>query len=138
MVTGGHTIGIGHCATISDRLYNFTGKGDTDPSLDPRYAAQLKKKCKPGNSNTVAEMDPGSFKSFDEDYYTVVAKRRGLFQSDAALLDDAETRDYVKLQSRTQGSTFAQDFAESMVKMGNIGVLTGKQGEIRKRCAFVN
>ena len=138
LVTGGHTIGIGHCTTISDRLYNFTGKGDTDPSLDPRYAAQLKKKCKPGNSNTVAEMDPGSFKSFDEDYYTVVAKRRGLFQSDAALLDDAETRDYVKRQSRTQGSTFAQDFAESMVKMGNIGVLTGKQGEIRKRCAFVN
>ncbi|KAJ6289359.1 hypothetical protein OIU76_025219 [Salix suchowensis] len=138
VLSGGHTIGIGHCTTISDRLYNFTGKGDTDPALDRRYAAQLKKKCKPGNSNTVAEMDPGSFKSFDEDYYTVVAKRRGLFQSDAALLDDAETRDYVKLQSRTQGSTFAQDFAESMVKMGNIGVLTGKQGEIRKRCAFVN
>ncbi|KAJ6419158.1 hypothetical protein OIU84_029300 [Salix udensis] len=138
VLSGGHTIGIGHCTTISDRLYNFTGKGDTDPALDPRYAAQLKKKCKPGNSNTVAEMDPGSFKSFDEDYYTVVAKRRGLFHSDAALLDDAETRDYVKLQSRTQGSTFAQDFAESMVKMGNIGVLTGKQGEIRKRCAFVN
>jgi peroxidase len=138
LVTGGHTIGIGHCTIISNRLYNFTGKGDTDPSLDPRYAAQLKKKCKPGNSNTVVEMDPGSFKTFDEDYYTIVAKRRGLFRSDAALLDDAETRDYVKFQSRTQGSTFAQDFAESMVKMGYIGVLTGEQGEIRKRCAVVN
>ncbi|XP_011003204.1 PREDICTED: peroxidase 27-like [Populus euphratica] len=138
VLSGGHTIGIGHCTIISNRLYNFTGKGDTDPSLDRRYAAQLKKKCKPGNSNTVVEMDPGSFKTFDEDYYTIVAKRRGLFRSDAALLDDAETRDYVKFQSRTQGSTFAQDFAESMVKMGYIGVLTGKQGEIRKRCAVVN
>jgi len=138
LVTGGHTIGIGHCTIISNRLYNFTGKGDTDPSLDPRYAAQLKKKCKPGNSNTVVEMDPGSFKSFDEDYYNIVAKRRGLFRSDAALLDDAETRGYVKFQSMTQGSTFAQDFAESMVKMGYIGVLTGKQGEIRKHCAVVN
>ncbi|XP_011026638.1 PREDICTED: peroxidase 56-like [Populus euphratica] len=138
VLSGGHTIGIGHCTIISNRLYNFTGKGDTDPSLDRRYAAQLKKKCKPGNSNTVVEMDPGSFKTFDEDYYTIVAKRRGLFRSDAALLDDAETRDYVQFQSRTQGSTFAQDFAESMVKMGYIGVLTGKQGEIRKRCAVVN
>jgi peroxidase len=138
LVTGGHTIGIGHCTIISNRLYNFTGKGDADPSLDPRYAAQLKKKCKPGNSNTVVEMDPGSFKSFDEDYYTIVAKRRGLFRSDAALLDDAETRGYVKFQSMTQGSTFAQDFAESMVKMGSIGVLTGEQGEIRRRCAVVN
>eukprot|EP00258_Populus_trichocarpa_P045108 XP_024461127.1 peroxidase 56 [Populus trichocarpa] len=138
VLSGGHTIGIGHCTIISNRLYNFTGKGDTDPSLDPRYAAQLKNKCKPGNSNTVVEMDPGSFKSFDEDYYNIVAKRRGLFRSDAALLDDAETRGYVKFQSMTQGSTFAQDFAESMVKMGYIGVLTGEQGEIRKHCAVVN
>ncbi|KAJ6917360.1 hypothetical protein NC652_019657 [Populus alba x Populus x berolinensis] len=95
-------------------LVLLSGKGDADPSLDPRYVAQLKKRCKPGNSNTVVEMDPGSFNTFDEDYYsTIVAKRRGLFQSDSALLDDAETRDYVRFQSRTQGSTFAQDFAES-------------------------
>ncbi|EEF35165.1 peroxidase 27 [Ricinus communis] len=138
VLSGGHTIGIGHCFIISNRLYNFTGKGDTDPSLDPLYAAQLKKKCKPGNSNTIVEMDPGSFKTFDEDYYTVVAKRRGLFQSDAALLNDIETSTYVKLQALTNGITFAQDFANSMVKMGHIGVLTGNQGEIRKQCAFVN
>ena len=83
-------------------------------------------------------MDPGSFKTFDEEYYTLVAKRRGLFNSDAALLDDKETRDYVKLQATTQGYTFFKDFGVSMVKMGNIGVLTGAAGEIRKTCAFVN
>ncbi|KAF2283522.1 hypothetical protein GH714_011804 [Hevea brasiliensis] len=79
VLSGGHTIGIGHCFIITNRLYNFTGKGDTDPSLDPKYAAALKKKCKPGGDiKAVAEMDPGSFKTFDEDYYTIVAKRRGL------------------------------------------------------------
>lgn len=83
-------------------------------------------------------MDPGSFKSFDEDYFTLVAKRRGLFQSDAALLDDPETKAYVFLQATTHGSTFGTDFAESMVKMGRAKVLTGNQGEIRKHCAFVN
>ncbi|XP_050204929.1 peroxidase 27-like [Mercurialis annua] len=138
VLSGGHTIGIGHCFIISDRLYNFTGKGDTDPSLDPKYASQLKKKCKPGNTKTFVEMDPGSFKTFDEDYYSVVAKRRGLFQSDAALLNDVETNTYVKLQAVTNGITFAKDFANSMVKMGHIGVVTGKQGEIRKNCAIVN
>ncbi|KAK1567725.1 hypothetical protein Q3G72_015809 [Acer saccharum] len=137
VLSGGHTIGTSHCSSFDSRLYNFTGKGDTDPSLDPNYVVHLKKICKPKDTTTIVEMDPGSFKTFDEDYYTLVAKRRGLFESDAALLNDNETRDYVKLQSATHGSTFAKDFAESMVKMGKIGVLTGKAGEIRKHCAFV-
>ena len=101
-----------------------------DPSLDSEYAVNLKKKCKPSDVNTLVEMDPGSFKTFDEEYYTLVAKRRGLFNSDAALLDDKETRDYVKLQATTQGYTFFKDFGVSMVKMGNIGVLTGEAGEL--------
>ncbi|TXG55339.1 hypothetical protein EZV62_020595 [Acer yangbiense] len=53
-------------------------------------------------------------------------------------LDDAETKAYVKFQSATHGKTFAADFANSMVKLGKIGVLTGKAGQIRKQCAFVN
>ncbi|KAM5580693.1 peroxidase 27 [Rosa sericea] len=138
VLSGGHTIGTSHCSSFSNRIYNFTGKGDTDPKLDRNYVAQLKIKCKPGDANTLVEMDPGSFKTFDEDYYTLVAKRRGLFQSDSALLDDTETKAYVTTQASTHGSTFAKDFAASMVKMGNIGVLTGKNGEIRKQCAFIN
>ncbi|KAL8133108.1 peroxidase 27-like [Apium graveolens] len=138
VLSGGHTIGTSQCSSFSNRLYNFTGIGDMDPSLDSEYAVNLKKKCKPTDVSNLVEMDPGSFKTFDEDYYTLVAKRRGLFQSDAALLDDKETRDYVELQATTQGSTFFKDFEVSMVKMGNIGVLTGEAGEIRKTCAFVN
>ncbi|OAY33515.1 peroxidase 27 [Manihot esculenta] len=138
VLSGGHTIGIGHCFVIANRLYNFSGRGDTDPSLDPAYAAQLKTKCKPGDTTTVVDMDPGSPKLFDDDYYTVVARRRGLFQSDAALLNDIQTRAYVTLQAATNGVTFARDFGASMVKLGNVGVLTGSQGEIRKQCALVN
>ncbi|PON68768.1 Peroxidase [Parasponia andersonii] len=138
VLSGGHTIGRSLCSAFTNRLYNFTGRGDADPTLDPKYAANLRKKCKPTDVTTRVEMDPGSFKTFDEDYYTLVAKRRGLFQSDAALLDDAETKAYVILQATTHGSSFAKDFAESMVKLGKVGVLTGKAGEIRKRCAFVN
>lgn len=106
--------------------------------MDPNYITKLKIKCKPGDQTTFVEMDPGSFKTFDEDYYTLVAKRRGLFQSDAALLDDAETKAYVKLQATTRGSTFFTDFGVSMVNMGRVGVLTGKDGEIRKQCSRVN
>ncbi|KAL2474275.1 Peroxidase 27 [Abeliophyllum distichum] len=138
VLSGSHTIGTSHCSSFSSRLYNFTGRNDTDPSLDPNYIVRLKSKCKPADVTTLVEINPGSFKTFDQDYYTQVAKRRGLFQSDAALLDDTETKAYVKLQSASHGSTFFKDFATSMVKMGKIGVLTGNAGEIRKRCAFVN
>ncbi|KAK1568773.1 hypothetical protein Q3G72_028497 [Acer saccharum] len=138
VLSGGHTIGTSHCSSFTDRLYNFTGKGITEQSLDPNYAIQLKKKCKPTDTKTLVEMDPGSVRTVDEDYYTLAAKRRGLFQSDAALLDDTETKAYVKFQSATHGKTFAADFANSMVKLGKIGVLTVKAGQIRKQCAFVN
>ncbi|XP_044503998.1 peroxidase 27-like [Mangifera indica] len=138
VLSGGHTIGVAHCKSFSERLYDFSGKGDTDPSLDSKYAEKLRIKCKPGDASAIVEMDPGSFKTFDEDYYSLVSNRRVLFKSDAALLNDKYTRNYVKLQAATHGSSFANDFARSMVKMGKIGVLTGKAGEIRKQCAFVN
>lgn len=138
VILGGHTIGTALCVTFASRLYNFTGKGDTDPTLDLRYAANLRKRCKPNDRTSFVEMDPGSFKTFDEDYYNLVARKRGLLVSDAALLNDPETSAYVILQATTHGSTFAQDFAESMVKMSQIGVFTGKAGEIRKTCALVN
>ncbi|KAL6311941.1 hypothetical protein AAG906_012076 [Vitis piasezkii] len=128
VLSGGHTLGTSHCSSFSSRLYNFSGKGDTDPDLDPNYIAKLKNKCKQGDANSLVEMDPGSFKTFDESYYTLVGKRRGLF----------ETKAYVKLQATTHGSTFFKDFGVSMINMGRIGVLTGTSGEIRKECALVN
>ncbi|KAL3821330.1 hypothetical protein ACJIZ3_007235 [Penstemon smallii] len=112
--------------SFSNRLYNFTGVGDSDPSLDSEYIPRLTRKCSPTDQTTLVEMDPGSYKTFDINYYTLVAKRRGLFTSDSTLLADSETR------------AFFKDFAKSMIKMGNNEVLTGNAGEIRRSCAFVN
>ncbi|KAH7857437.1 hypothetical protein Vadar_012661 [Vaccinium darrowii] len=138
VLSGGHTIGISHCSSFNNRLYNFTGKGDTDPTLDPEYITRLKIACKPGDQNSIVEMDPGSVRTFDGDYFRIVDKRRGLFQSDAALLDDSETKTYVELQTSTHGYTFFNDFGVSMVNMGRLEVLTGNSGEIRKVCTVVN
>ncbi|KAH7675683.1 Class I peroxidase protein [Dioscorea alata] len=135
VLSGSHTIGTSHCTSFSNRLYNFTGKGDSDPALDNNYVAALKKKCKPNDATTLVQMDPGSSKSFDTGYFTQVSKRRGLFQSDSALLQDPQTKDYVLNKAST---SFFKDFPVSIVKMGKIGVLTGNKGEIRKHCAIVN
>ncbi|KAL4572989.1 hypothetical protein LXL04_019781 [Taraxacum kok-saghyz] len=47
VLSGGHTVGVSHCSTIATRLYNFTGKGDTDPALDSKYIPKLKSICFP-------------------------------------------------------------------------------------------
>uniref|UniRef100_R7W059 Peroxidase n=1 Tax=Aegilops tauschii TaxID=37682 RepID=R7W059_AEGTA len=143
VLSAGHTIGTSHCFSFSDRLYNFTGMenpSDIDPTLEPQYMMRLKSKCASLNDNTtLVEMDPGSFKTFDTDYFKLVSKRRGLFHSDGALLTDPFTRAYV--QRHATGAfkdEFFADFAASMIKMGNANQLTGSQGEIRKKCSVVN
>ncbi|RZC72668.1 hypothetical protein C5167_048148 [Papaver somniferum] len=138
VLSGAHTIGVAACTSFTTRLFNFTGKGDSDPTLDSEYVPRLKSKCKPNDLVHRAEMDPGSVKTFDSSYYKLVSKRRGLFTSDASLLDDPVTKAYVKSQARNNGPTFFKDFAVSMEKMNAIEVLTGNDGEIRKHCALIN
>ncbi|URD99297.1 peroxidase [Musa troglodytarum] len=132
VLSGAHTIGVSHCSSFCSRIYN------SDPRIDPNYAAKLRMKCKPNDLTTLVQMDPGSFTTFDTAYYTQVSRRRGLFNSDAALLQNPQTRAYVLRQATGSASEFFKDFGDSMVKMGNIGVLTGAAGKIRKKCFAVN
>ncbi|CAH2038866.1 unnamed protein product, partial [Thlaspi arvense] len=138
VLSGGHTIGISNCGLVNGRIYNFTGKGDFDPSMNPSYVRALKKKCKPTDFTSKLEMDPGSVKKFDSHYFNVVAQKKGLFTSDSTLLDDPETKRYIDTQVQSAGKSFAKDFSDSMLKLGFVEILTGNKGEIRKRCAFVN
>lgn len=134
LLLGAHTIGISHCNQFTNRLYNFTGVGDQDPALDSEYAANLKsKKCRTLNDNvTFVEMDPGSFRTFDLSYYQLLAKRRGLFQSDAALTTNTNAVNLINQILQGSVQSFLAQFARSMEKMGRIGVKTGSTGEIRK------
>ncbi|KAJ6807126.1 peroxidase 27-like [Iris pallida] len=138
VLSGAHTLGTANCAAFSPRIFNFTGRGDADPALDKNYVAKLKTKCKGiSDQTTLAEMDPGSFLTFDSSYYKLVLKRRTLFGTDDALLRDATAKALVQRFADNQ-SEFFKEFGVSMVNMGNFQVLTGTQGEIRKHCALVN
>ncbi|KAK9281843.1 hypothetical protein L1049_004749 [Liquidambar formosana] len=136
VLSGAHTIGIGHCNLFSYRLYNFTGKGDADPSLNPAYAAFLRTKCKSLSDNTTTVgMDPDNrAQDFGNDYFKILKQHKGLFQSDAALLTDNGASNAVELL--LDSNRFFTQFAESIKSMGAIGVLTGTAGEIRKNCRF--
>lgn len=132
-----HTIGHSHCSSFDFRLYNFTGKGDQDPSLSPPYAAYLKTQCKSlSDLTTKIEMDPGSSVSFDNHHYNILLQHEGLLESDAALLTDKRSLNVAEKMLISRN--FFAEFGQSMNRMGNIQVLTGTEGEIRKKCSVVN
>ncbi|KAK9757247.1 hypothetical protein RND81_01G151400 [Saponaria officinalis] len=136
-LSGAHTIGVAHCGTIQKRLFNFTGQGGQDPSIETSYAKTLKAKCQnPKDTTTTLEMDPDSFTSFDNHYYVNLKGQKGLFQSDAALLTNNQASGFV--QDMLKKNNFFEQFAISVQRMGAIKVLSGGQGQIRKKCNVVN
>lgn len=138
VLSGSHTIGTAQCAAFAgDRLYNNSGKGVQDPTLDKEYAPELRERCEPGNKKdkTLVEMDPGSPYEFDLSYYRDVYSNRSLFVSDQALLDDKWTREYVARMAAAESTEeYFRDYAAAMINMGRMEVLTGDNGEIRKIC----
>jgi peroxidase len=136
---GAHTIGRSHCAAFSSRLYNFSTTSIQDPTLHPSYAAILKTQCPQGNTNPnlVVPMDPSSPGTADVGYYLDILANRGLFTSDQTLLTNTKTARQVNQNARNP-YLWSSKFADAMVKMGQIGVLTGNAGEIRTSCRVVN
>ncbi|XP_066363948.1 peroxidase 5-like [Miscanthus floridulus] len=148
VLSGAHTIGVSHCSSFAgtgnqgDRLYNFSGSVDgIDPALSKAYAFLLKSIC-PSNSsqffpNTTTFMDLITPERFDNKYYVSLTNNLGLFKSDVALLTNATMKALVDSFVSSE-ATFRTKFARSMLKMGQIEVLTGTQGEIRRNCRVIN
>ncbi|XP_051138487.1 peroxidase 5-like [Andrographis paniculata] len=137
-LSGAHTLGRSHCTSFSNRLYNFSGSNLPDPTLDPSYVAVLKQQCpQGGNPNLVVPMDPFSPAVTDVGYYRDVLANRALFTSDQTLLTNGQTLSQV-VQNAQNPFIWGRKFADAMVKMGTIGVLTGTAGEIRGDCRVIN
>ncbi|XP_068638386.1 peroxidase N1-like [Aristolochia californica] len=137
-LVGGHTIGTAACQAFSYRLYNFTAAGGADPTIDATFLPQLRALCPAdGDGTRRVALDTGSGSRFDAAFFTNLRKGRRVLESDQRLWTDASTRSYVQ-RFDTESLRFDTEFAKSMVKMRNIGVKTGKQGEIRKVCSAVN
>nr|AHL39144.1 class III peroxidase [Populus trichocarpa] len=130
VLSGAHTIGFAQCFTFKDRIYNET-------NIDPKFARERKLTCpRTGGDSNLAPLNPTP-SYFDARYYNDLLKKRGLFHSDQALFNGGSTDSLVKAYS-SNAKAFWTDFANSMVKMGNINPLTGKQGQTRLNCRKVN
>ncbi|KAH1233769.1 Peroxidase 66 [Glycine soja] len=117
-------------------IHNFSLLHDIDPSLNTEFALDLKKKCPKPNTNFSAGQFLDSTASvFDNDYYRQLLVGKGLFSSDQSLVGDQRTSWIVKAFAKDQ-SLFFKEFADSMLKLGNVGV--SENGEVRLNCKVVN
>jgi peroxidase len=98
--------------------------------------------CTAGQSKgALVNLDSVTPDVFDNKYYGNLLRGRAQLPSDQVMLSDpVAARTTAPIVRRFSGSQkdFFRNFAASMVKMGNISPLTGRDGEIRKNCRRVN
>ncbi|CAL4964319.1 unnamed protein product [Urochloa decumbens] len=138
-LSGAHTVGLSRCTSFRQRLYNQSGNGVADFTLDASYAAYLRTNCpRSGGDDNLFPLDFVSPAKFDNFYFKNLLVGKGLLSSDEVLLTkSAETAALVKAYA-DDVHLFFRDFAQSMAKMGNVSPLTGAQGEVRKNCRRIN
>ncbi|KAL3734670.1 hypothetical protein ACJRO7_023939 [Eucalyptus globulus] len=139
-LSGGHTIGVARCTSFKQRLYNQNGNNQPDATLERTYYQDLKTVCpQSGGDNNISPLDIASPVKFDNSYFKLVLWGKGLLNSDEVLLTGkvGKTMNLVKAYAEDE-SLFLQQFAKSMIKMGNISPLIGFNGEVRKNCRHVN
>lgn len=132
-LSGGHTIGQARCVSFRGHIYN-----DTD--IDSTYSTLLGSRCPrttDSGDNNLSPLDYVTPTVFDNNYYINLKCKKGLLHSDQQLFNGGSTDSRVTTYSSNQ-TTFFSHFAAAMVKMGNIKLLTGTSGEIRKNCRKPN
>lgn len=138
-LSGSHTIGNGRCTSFRQRLYNQTGNGQPDYTLDQSYAAQLRSRCpRSGGDQNQFFLDFVSPGKFDNSYFKLLLASKGLLSSDEVLVTGSQVSKQLVQKYAENNELFFEQFAKSMIKMGNISPLTGSRGEIRENCRKIN
>ncbi|KAI4334665.1 hypothetical protein L6164_013383 [Bauhinia variegata] len=141
-LSGAHTIGRSRCVFFSNRLFNFSGTGAADATLDTDMLTDLQTLCpQNGDGNTTAVLDRNSVDLFDNHYFQNLLNGKGLLSSDQILFSSDAANSTSKpfvLSYSNNSFLFLRDFVNSMIRMGNINLKTGTDGEIRKNCRVVN
>nr|XP_010930945.1 cationic peroxidase SPC4 [Elaeis guineensis] len=131
-LSGGHTIGRAHCSSFNNRLFP-----SPDPTMNKSFAKNLYLTCPTNTTVNTTVNDIRSPNAFDNKYYVDLMNREGLFTSDQDMYTDSRTKPTVTSFAINQ-SLFFENFVYSIVKMGQVSVLTGDQGEIRANCSAPN
>ncbi|KAL9242521.1 hypothetical protein vseg_016513 [Gypsophila vaccaria] len=139
LLLGGHTVGTAHCTFFRDRISNFQGSGAPDPSMETGLVRTLKRICESNpNTDPTVFLDQNTSFLVDNEYYKQIIKGRGVLKIDQEIAEDKASFNMVSKLAKSGNVLFGQDFAKAMIKLGNINVLTGDEGEIRSNCRVFN
>ncbi|CAL0313911.1 unnamed protein product [Lupinus luteus] len=84
---GSHTTGDSRCTSFGQRLYNQSGNGKADFTLDQNYAAKLCTQCpKSGGDHNLFVLDFVTPTKFDNKYFKNLLANKGLLSSAEILL----------------------------------------------------
>ncbi|KAI4306526.1 hypothetical protein L6164_029796 [Bauhinia variegata] len=132
-LSGAHTIGQARCTNFRAHIYN-------DSNIDKSFARTRQSSCPRASGsgdNNLAPLDLQTPTAFDNNYFKNLVQKKGLLHSDQELFNGGSTDSTVRGYSNNP-HTFAADFVNAMIKMGDISPLTGSKGEIRNNCRRVN
>ncbi|KAI6690034.1 hypothetical protein NL676_026862 [Syzygium grande] len=158
---GAHSIGVIHCKSFQSRLYNFSGTNKPDPSLDVGFLNLMRSKCNnslsasPSLSSapssphssfgflSLTSEEPGIVMNYEGPssgfgtlYYRRLLQGKGVLYADQQLMVGEETGSWVRAYA-SDVSLFRRDFAETMMKLSNLQVLTAPNGQVRRSCSKV-
>lgn len=126
---GAHTLGVARCSSFKSRLSN------ADSTLNSDFAKTLSKTCS-GGDNAEQPFD-ATQNTFDNFYFNALIRKSGVLFSDQVLYTTPRTRSIVNGYAMNQAMFFF-DFQQAMVKMGEVDVKEGSNGEVRQNCRKIN
>ncbi|CAN1246034.1 Peroxidase 57 [Linum grandiflorum] len=134
VLLGGHTVGSTHCSQFQDRLVNFMGTGQPDPSMDQALVRKLMVTCGRGGGDATAALDPGTSLSFDGSFYREVRRKRGVLAIDQELGTNPVTSGMVSRPGMEE-LRFRRSFGAAMVKLERLA--GSGSGKIRQNCRVI-
>lgn len=129
-LSGGHSIGEAHCRTVDFQLFP-----KVSPDIAEIFVHNISKVCLPTRpkAELTIHLDFLSKDHFDNNYFKNVLAKRALFHSDSVLMDNPQSKKLVELYAQSQAKFFEQ-FSVSMLKLSQTLILTGHEGEVRRKC----
>ncbi|KAJ0052659.1 hypothetical protein Pint_01145 [Pistacia integerrima] len=141
-LSGSHTMGRARCLSFRQRIYDITMEERYDKYKRYRTFRRILESICPesGNENQLTPLDYTTPTRFDNHYYINLLQGRGLLFSDNTFVTQDHEGEIIKQvwAYAADRDLFFASYVNSIIKMGNINVLTGQEGEIRKNCRFIN